>query len=129
MDSGESAWMKRVQGHGGVARTCVLFKVLFWWQSTVCHLTRQRRKVRISNPACNLQLNDHSRVTELGFISEVVVRLSTLDDLLGRDKVATLLQETLDEEGEADSTLTELAESEINAQASVGASEGNERGG
>lgn len=53
----------------------------------------------------------------------------TFAKLLGHDKVATLLQETLDEEGEADSTLTELAESEINAQASVGASAGNERGG
>lgn len=37
--------------------------------------------------------------------------------MLGRDKDATLLQETLDEEGETDKRLTELAESMVNAAA------------
>jgi ferritin-like metal-binding protein YciE len=36
---------------------------------------------------------------------------------LGRDNVAQLLQETLDEEKAADKKLTELAERDINAQA------------
>lgn len=40
---------------------------------------------------------------------------------LGHEKIAKMLQETLDEEAEADESLTELAESGINAQAIVGA--------
>src|SRR6056297_1128254 len=36
----------------------------------------------------------------------------------GRQDVATLLQQTLDEEGNADKTLTQIAESSINAEAS-----------
>jgi ferritin-like metal-binding protein YciE len=36
---------------------------------------------------------------------------------LGRDDVAELLQETLDEEGNADKILTDIAESHINAEA------------
>ena len=41
----------------------------------------------------------------------------TFATLLGEDKVATLLQETLDEEGETDKRLTELAMAEINVAA------------
>lgn len=37
--------------------------------------------------------------------------------LLGYDEAATLLQQTLDEEGDADKALTELAESVINVEA------------
>jgi hypothetical protein len=37
--------------------------------------------------------------------------------LLGLDDIATKLQETLDEEREADQSLTELAESVINVEA------------
>lgn len=37
--------------------------------------------------------------------------------LLGYDDAADLLQETLDEEGEADKTLTNLAETTINVEA------------
>jgi len=44
----------------------------------------------------------------------------TFARLLGHDKIADLLQQTLDEEGEADKTLTKLAESEINAEACQG---------
>jgi ferritin-like metal-binding protein YciE len=52
----------------------------------------------------------------------------TFARLLGHDKIADLLQQTLDEEAQADVTLTELAESEINEQASVAAGgEGNAR--
>ena len=43
----------------------------------------------------------------------------TFARLLGYDKAADLLQETLDEEGEADETLTELAETIINVEAAV----------
>ena len=50
----------------------------------------------------------------------------TFARLLGHDKIADLLQKTLDEEGEADKTLTELAESEINAAAAVGHHDGRE---
>lgn len=41
----------------------------------------------------------------------------TFARLLGHEEVANLLQETLDEEGEADKKLTELAESVINVEA------------
>jgi ferritin-like metal-binding protein YciE len=41
----------------------------------------------------------------------------TFAQLLGYDEAVTLLQETLDEEGEADKKLTELAESVINVEA------------
>jgi ferritin-like metal-binding protein YciE len=41
----------------------------------------------------------------------------TFAKLLGEDKVANLLQATLDEEGEADQKLTELAETVINIEA------------
>ena len=49
----------------------------------------------------------------------------TFARLLGHGQVADLLQETLDEEGEADKTLTELAESEINVEAAAGAEGGD----
>lgn len=45
----------------------------------------------------------------------------TFARLLGRDKIADLLQTTLDEEAETDEKLTELAESEINVEAASGA--------
>ena len=45
----------------------------------------------------------------------------TFARLLGRDKIADLLQTTLDEEAETDKKLTELAESEINVEAAMGA--------
>lgn len=41
----------------------------------------------------------------------------TFAKLLGFDEAAELLQETLDEEGDADKKLTELAESVINVEA------------
>jgi len=44
----------------------------------------------------------------------------TFARLLGHDKVADTLQETLDEEGDADKKLTQLAESEINVEAASG---------
>ncbi len=44
----------------------------------------------------------------------------TFANLLGFDKAADLLQETLDEEGEADKKLTDLAESVINVSAEEG---------
>jgi ferritin-like metal-binding protein YciE len=43
----------------------------------------------------------------------------TFARLLGYDEATNLLQETLDEEGEADKTLTELAETIINVEAAV----------
>jgi ferritin-like metal-binding protein YciE len=39
---------------------------------------------------------------------------------LGHEEIAQMLQETLDEEAETDAALTQLAEHEINAQATVG---------
>ncbi len=49
----------------------------------------------------------------------------TFARLLGHDEVADLLQETLDEEGDADKALTKLAESEINVEAAAGAEGGD----
>jgi ferritin-like metal-binding protein YciE len=43
--------------------------------------------------------------------------LRTWADLLNEDEAAALLQETLDEEGEADKTLNELAEDVVNPEA------------
>jgi len=43
--------------------------------------------------------------------------LCTWCDLLGLDEASDILKETLDEEKTADETLTEIAESEINAEA------------
>lgn len=45
----------------------------------------------------------------------------TFARLLGYEKAADLLQETLEEEGEVDKKLTELAESVINVEAMEGA--------
>jgi len=45
----------------------------------------------------------------------------TYAQLLGEDKQAKLLQQTLNEEGDADKKLTQLAESSINVEAAVGA--------
>ena len=45
----------------------------------------------------------------------------TFARLLGHEEIADLLEQTLREEAEADTTLTELATSEINVQASHGA--------
>lgn len=47
----------------------------------------------------------------------------TFARLLGHNKIADLLQTTLDEEGDTDKKLTELAESEINVEAASGAAE------
>jgi ferritin-like metal-binding protein YciE len=47
----------------------------------------------------------------------------TFARVLGLDRVADMLQETLDEEAEADEKLTALAESEINAEAASTAEE------
>lgn len=47
----------------------------------------------------------------------------TFARLLGHDKVADMLQKTLDEEAETDRALTELAESEINVEAAAGVEE------
>ncbi len=47
----------------------------------------------------------------------------TFARLLGHNKIADLLQTTLDEEGETDKNLTELAESEINVEAAAVAAE------
>ena len=48
--------------------------------------------------------------------------------LLGYDEQATLLQQTLDEEGDTDKLLTQLAESGINLEAEDGGDEGGEGG-
>jgi ferritin-like metal-binding protein YciE len=45
----------------------------------------------------------------------------TYANLLGEKEAARLLQKTLDEEGEADKKLSQLAESSINVEAAVGA--------
>ena len=47
----------------------------------------------------------------------------TFASLLGLDEVAELLQETLDEEGNADKKLTEIAETTINVEATVATEE------
>jgi ferritin-like metal-binding protein YciE len=44
----------------------------------------------------------------------------TFANILGEEDAAELLQETLDEEGEADKLLTELAESVVNVEAPAG---------
>jgi ferritin-like metal-binding protein YciE len=45
----------------------------------------------------------------------------TYAKLLGENQAAKLLQQTLDEEGEADKKLTALAESQVNVEAMAGA--------
>jgi ferritin-like metal-binding protein YciE len=50
----------------------------------------------------------------------------TFAQLLGKNDIAELLQETLSEEREADESLTQLAESEINVAAVSPAHDGNE---
>jgi ferritin-like metal-binding protein YciE len=45
--------------------------------------------------------------------------LRTLASQIGRNDVATILQKTLDEEGQTDKKLTRLAESHINAEAAT----------
>ncbi len=51
----------------------------------------------------------------------------TFAHLLGHEDIAEMLQQTLDEEADADVKLTDLAMSEINPRASVGASDGGGR--
>jgi ferritin-like metal-binding protein YciE len=50
----------------------------------------------------------------------------TYADLLGETRHAQLLQQTLDEEGNANKLLTQLAESSINADAAIGDEESDE---
>ena len=52
--------------------------------------------------------------------------LRTYARQLGYDNHAELLQQTLDEEGEADKLLTQIAESRVNLDAETGADEGME---
>jgi ferritin-like metal-binding protein YciE len=59
---------------------------------------------------CAAQKVEHYEIASYGTIC-------TWADLLGLDEVSQLLKETLDEEKTADETLTELAETEINAEA------------
>ena len=53
----------------------------------------------------------------------------TYAKLLGNEEDADLLQQTLDEEKETDETLTDLAESTINAEAAEGVEAGAEKSG
>jgi ferritin-like metal-binding protein YciE len=50
--------------------------------------------------------------------------VKALAELLGNDKIVALLQETLDEEKETDSKLTDLAQSEVNSEAQASVKEG-----
>lgn len=59
---------------------------------------------------CAAQKVEHYEIASYGTIC-------TWADLLGLDEVSDLLKETLDEEKTTDETLTEIAESEINAEA------------
>ena len=59
---------------------------------------------------CAAQKVEHYEIASYGTIC-------TWADLLGLDEVSELLKETLDEEKTADETLSEIAESEINAEA------------
>ncbi len=59
---------------------------------------------------CAAQKVEHYEIASYGTIC-------TWADLLGLDEVSELLKETLDEEKTTDETLTEIAESEINAEA------------
>lgn len=52
--------------------------------------------------------------------------LATFATLLGESKVAAILRDTLADEKDADSTLTQLAESVINIEAAAGDNEGEE---
>ena len=47
----------------------------------------------------------------------------TLAELLGKNDIVSLLQETLDEEKQTDEKLTELAQSEVNAEAQTAGKE------
>jgi ferritin-like metal-binding protein YciE len=59
---------------------------------------------------CAAQKVEHYEIASYGTVC-------TWADLLGLSEVSELLKETLDEEKTADETLTEIAESEINAEA------------
>ena len=59
---------------------------------------------------CAAQKVEHYEIATYG-------TLCTWADLLGLDEVSELLKETLDEEKTADENLSEIAESEINAEA------------
>ena len=59
---------------------------------------------------CAAQKVEHYEIATYG-------TLCTWADLLGLDEVSELLKETLDEEKSADENLSEIAESEINAEA------------
>lgn len=65
---------------------------------------------------CAAQKVEHYEIAGYG-------TLCTWADLLGLDEVSDLLKETLDEEKTTDETLTEIAESEINAEAVAGQEE------
>ena len=53
--------------------------------------------------------------------------LRAFAEQLGRDAAASLLQQTLDEEREADEKLSEIAEEEVNEAAANEVGEGNEQ--
>jgi len=59
---------------------------------------------------CAAQKVEHYEIASYGTVC-------TWADLLGLDELSDLLKETLDEEKTADESLTEIAESEINAEA------------
>jgi ferritin-like metal-binding protein YciE len=59
---------------------------------------------------CAAQKVEHYEIASYGTVC-------TWADLLGLEEVSDLLKETLDEEKTTDETLTEIAESEINAEA------------
>jgi len=59
---------------------------------------------------CAAQRVEHYEMAVYGSLRNLAARL-------GKHEARDLLQETLDEEGGADHTLTQIAESSINAQA------------
>jgi ferritin-like metal-binding protein YciE len=68
--------------------------------------------VGLSNLTLRAQRVEHYEMAGYGCVR-------TFAKLLGFDDAAVLLQATLDEEGEADKKLTELAETVINVEAEV----------
>jgi|ERR1043166_3204155 ferritin-like metal-binding protein YciE len=78
----------------------------------------EKSSVRDAGLICAAQKVEHYEIASYGCAR-------TFAQLLGMDKAAQLLQETLDEEADADKKLTDLAESIINVEAE---NEGDDEG-
>jgi len=99
-------------GEKAQAKKCAAMEGLIEEANEIIESTEKGTLVRDCGLIMAAQKVEHYEIASYGTLRNIA-------KTLGYEEVATLLQQTLDQEGETDHLLTELAESYVNEQASV----------